>query len=380
MYHINIENERRPNFIVRGLYHVFAFLSDFGPMFGALFGFLGRFSLVVVNLVILCATIIVSAAHSLELLRYAGATGGLEWVFMCAWELVFIFSSIILANDFRRGNPRSGWAPWVGFLIGFSFVEISNIMGMADNWIGIAIGFFTPILLLVSKGLLAHQFKTRKQREIPQEMSHENEHNRLVQYHTYSHSKPQNLEPVVEEPQMESTQETQEDQRPVVSTSPQENEIDLVPQNEDTADSQDNEAHTISQDKSDNVESQNLSQTTEQSHTEIHDDSLTNSQDESHETDSQNIEETSQEKPQADPPKNTRKKSQKKPPEVTKGMRVARRLIKKGEKVTINMLAEKADITPWYARVALKNLETEEQKKAEKARQNDRPLNSSNQV
>lgn len=46
--------------------------------------------------------------------------------------------------------------------MGFIFVEISNYMGMADNIIGKSIGISTPILLLVSKGIMAHQFKSRK--------------------------------------------------------------------------------------------------------------------------------------------------------------------------------------------------------------------------
>ncbi|MBD1373891.1 hypothetical protein IC620_16220, partial [Hazenella sp. IB182357] len=123
--------ERKPNFIVRGLYKFSDFILDFAPIFSAIFSFLGRFSLVLVNLIILAGTIIFSASHSLQLLRLAGATDGLEWVAMVVWELIFIFSSIILANDFRKGNWKSGWAPWLGFLMGFLFVEVSNVMGMA---------------------------------------------------------------------------------------------------------------------------------------------------------------------------------------------------------------------------------------------------------
>jgi hypothetical protein len=158
---------RKPNWLVLLLYWVFDLILDFGPMFSAMVNFLGRSSLVVVNLVILAGTIVLSAAHSLELLRFAGFTGGLEWVAMVVWELVFIFSSIVLANDFRRGNWRSGWAPWAGFLMGFAFVELSNYLGMADNWIGRTIGISTPILLLVSKGLLAHQFKRKTKADNP---------------------------------------------------------------------------------------------------------------------------------------------------------------------------------------------------------------------
>ncbi|MBD1373971.1 hypothetical protein IC620_16635, partial [Hazenella sp. IB182357] len=131
MLNDTIKNVRQPNFIVRCINTIIEFCYDFKPLFGALFSFLGRFSLVLVNIVILAGTIIFSASHSLQLLRQAGATNGLEWVAMVVWELIFIFSSIILANDFRKGNWRSGWAPWLGFLMGFLFVEVSNVMGMA---------------------------------------------------------------------------------------------------------------------------------------------------------------------------------------------------------------------------------------------------------
>jgi len=175
---------------VRGLYWVFDLIGDFGPMFSALFKFLGRSSLVVVNLVILAGTIVMSAAHSLALLRYAGLRHGLEWVGVIVWELAFIFSSIILANDYRRGNWRSGWAPWLGFALGFTFVEASNYLGMADNYAGRIIGICTPILLLVSKGLLAHQFKTRTHDESHTESHTAGSHteSRTAESHTESHT------------------------------------------------------------------------------------------------------------------------------------------------------------------------------------------------
>lgn len=153
---------RKPNFIVLSLYWIFDMILDFVPMFSTLFKFLGRSSLVLVNLVILVGIIVMSSAHSLELLRYAGAKGGLEWVGLIIWEAIFIFSSILLDKDFKNGNWKSVSWPWIGFILGFAFVEISNVMGMAKNWIGIAIGISTPVMLLVSKGLLAHQFKTEK--------------------------------------------------------------------------------------------------------------------------------------------------------------------------------------------------------------------------
>ncbi|MBD1373834.1 hypothetical protein IC620_15930 [Hazenella sp. IB182357] len=159
-----METTRQPNIIVRSIYIILRFFGDFRPLISGLLSFLGRSSLAIVNLIILSGTIIFSASHSLELLRKAGASNGMEWVAMTVWELVFIFSSIILANDFRKGNWKSGWATWAGFLLGFAFVEVSNVTGMANNLFGLSIGISTPILLLISKGLLAHQFKQKKSR------------------------------------------------------------------------------------------------------------------------------------------------------------------------------------------------------------------------
>lgn len=153
--------KRRPNPIVRGLYIVFEFFGDFVPMFDALFSFLGRTVLILVNLIILASAIIISAAHSLELMRYAGMRGGLEWVGMVAFELTFIFSSHLLDKDFRRRNWKSGWATWTGFLMGVVFVGFSNYMGMAHNKVGRTIGLAIPALLIVSKGLLMHQARQR---------------------------------------------------------------------------------------------------------------------------------------------------------------------------------------------------------------------------
>lgn len=157
-----VYHKRRPNAVVRGLYACFRWLGDFGPMFAELFRFIGRSILVTVNMVILVGIIIISFSHSLELLRYAGLHSGLEWVGVVVWELAFIFSSMVLSRDFKQGNWRSGWAPWTGFLMGLAFVMVSNYTGMADNPTGRILGVATPLLLLVFKGVLAHQVKRRE--------------------------------------------------------------------------------------------------------------------------------------------------------------------------------------------------------------------------
>jgi hypothetical protein len=209
---------RKPNVIVQLLYILFDKCGDFVPMFRSLFTFIGRFSLVVVNLVILVGTIVLSAAHSLELLRYAGFHYGLEWVAMVVWELVFIFSSIILSNDFKRGNWRSGWAPWAGFGLGFAFVEVSNILGMADNWIGLSIGISTPILLLVSKGLLAHQFKRTDDQK---EMVSQTEPTAQVETNPVEKMEWKNSQPINQNEELISTTEMVE---PTIQTTTENNQ------------------------------------------------------------------------------------------------------------------------------------------------------------
>jgi len=154
-----IEDKRPPNFVVRALYSIFRWFGDFVPMFSALFVFIGRSLMVVINFLILLGVIIISWAHSLELLRYAGLHNGLEWVGVFVWDGSFVYSSIVLSRDFRNGTPLGGWAPWAGFLMGMCFVITSNYLGMADNYAGRVIGVATPFLLLVFKGVMAHQFR-----------------------------------------------------------------------------------------------------------------------------------------------------------------------------------------------------------------------------
>jgi hypothetical protein len=88
-------------------------------------------------------------------------SGTAALVFVAVWETVFIYCSVLIDLDHYRGK-RSGWAPWIGFLMGFSFVVVSNYMGMANNQLGKAIGLATPVLLLVMKRVLAYQFQKEK--------------------------------------------------------------------------------------------------------------------------------------------------------------------------------------------------------------------------
>jgi hypothetical protein len=159
-------HERKPNAVVRSIYWVADWLGDFGHLVSTTKRGAGRLVMVTVNVVILLCILLASAAHSLELLRYAGASHGIEYVLLVAWEATFIFSSVVVDQGFQRGQPRA-IVPWLTFFVGLTFVEASNIIGMADNVVGLLIGIFTPILLLLSKLLLAHQFKNRKKIATP---------------------------------------------------------------------------------------------------------------------------------------------------------------------------------------------------------------------
>lgn len=168
LYHESWEQRghtRKPNWVVRSIYWIVDWFGDFKFLASALGNAMSRIGLVITNFIILIGVIAMSVAHSLTLLRMAGAKDGLEYVGVVVWELLFIYSSIILAKQMREGRYGLSWA-WVGFGMGFMFVEASNIVGMWDTISGRIIGAATPILLLVSKGLLGEQFKQRNTEEV----------------------------------------------------------------------------------------------------------------------------------------------------------------------------------------------------------------------
>lgn len=161
-----IEPQRPPNKVVAKLTRFFQFFGDFGPMVSAIWGFFGHVFLTLCVIFILVANVILSASHSLTLLERAGYPGWFAWLAMGAWELLFIVGSIILTNDFRRGDRLSGWAPWSAFGFGFGFVEYSNYIGMSNTPEGKAVGIATPILMLIAKGLIAHVGVQRKKERL----------------------------------------------------------------------------------------------------------------------------------------------------------------------------------------------------------------------
>lgn len=194
MNHSNAENiiypnhSRTPNPVVRGLYSAGFFIADFGPMlvnlFNAfyitarkLFAFLIGLLIELSTVIVLIGTIVFSVFHSLELLRRGGAVGGMEYVGVIMFEIVFISSVAIITRSLMNGEKPDPYSI-IGFVLGFSFVEWSNITGMAQNWTGWIIGFFTPILLIITEGILAYQFMSDKEKKRMRDI------NRIIKKHS----------------------------------------------------------------------------------------------------------------------------------------------------------------------------------------------------
>ncbi|WP_028778785.1 hypothetical protein [Shimazuella kribbensis] len=166
---------RKPNKFVLGLYSMFDLIQDFGPMFSSMgrgirkagsttWGFFTRSIMLFINFALVVGIIYLSVGHSYTLLVHSGFSGVAAWVAVAVWEAVFIYCSMLIDNA-HRNKRKVGWAAWIGFLMGFAFVGISNYMGMASNTIGKIIGISTPILLLVMKKVLEHQFKNEPAEE-----------------------------------------------------------------------------------------------------------------------------------------------------------------------------------------------------------------------
>lgn len=175
VYHDTLEknipypNHRRmPNMVVRGLYHIGYFFADFGPMLvnlfnvvytniRKLFGFFVNLLIELSTIVILLATITFSIFHSIELLRDAGATNGLEYVGLLIFEVLFVSTTAGLTKSLMQKKDPN-WFHVAGFAAGIAFVLASNITGMAQNWTGWIIGSAIPLMLIISEGTLAYQY------------------------------------------------------------------------------------------------------------------------------------------------------------------------------------------------------------------------------
>src|SRR5690606_25899759 len=107
-----------------------------------------------------------SSDLSLQLLRYAGATGGLEYFLLIVWELLFITSSLLLDRAFKQGKYGE-WQLWLPFVMGLAFIEASNVVGMAANLAGLLIGGSTFLVLLCLKWMLIWQLKNPSTKPTP---------------------------------------------------------------------------------------------------------------------------------------------------------------------------------------------------------------------
>jgi hypothetical protein len=156
-------HEYKPNAIVRGVYAITDWLSDFAPMMDTAKQGVINSALVFSNFIILVGIVVTSAVHSLELLRFAGATGGLEYALLIVWEALFLTSSLLVDQALKRGigNIKQSWQVWLPFILSLVFVLASNIIGMAGNTAGLLLGIATPILLLLIKWMLGWQLDVR---------------------------------------------------------------------------------------------------------------------------------------------------------------------------------------------------------------------------
>jgi hypothetical protein len=165
---------RKPNFLVLALYAVFDWFADFGPMLRSLKQGVGKGArhswvflvdgiIYLLNVSLIVAIIYVSIGHSYSLLLYGGATGTAAFVMVYIFESVFVFCSIVIDISNKRGI-RNPWA-WAGFLIGFIFVEVSNVFGMAKNLIGTSVGITLPILLIIMKKVMEWWYRREPKKQ-----------------------------------------------------------------------------------------------------------------------------------------------------------------------------------------------------------------------
>jgi hypothetical protein len=161
-------HRRTPNLMVCALYELGYLVADFGPMIinlfdtiytniRKLFAFIVGLLIELSTVIVLLGTIAFSVVHSIGLLRLAGATGGMEYVGVLMFEVVFISSTAALTGSLMK-RQKPNWFSIAGFIVGILFVWCSNVTMMKHNWIGIIIGCSTPILLIICEGILAYRY------------------------------------------------------------------------------------------------------------------------------------------------------------------------------------------------------------------------------
>lgn len=165
MYHDYIKSTRTPNFVVLRLYSIAYWFGDFGPMIASIKQYMAEALGALLNYLILFSVIAVSVTHTIEMYQIAGAKLYQSWLLTFVTEAGFIYSSILLQQDFKDGNKKSGVFTWAAFGAGLVILLISNIMGMKQEPLGWFFGSMTPFWILVVKGLLSHQAKRNRERK-----------------------------------------------------------------------------------------------------------------------------------------------------------------------------------------------------------------------
>jgi hypothetical protein len=151
----------KPNFMVRSIYNVVDWLSEFGDIVKATKRGTGYMVAVTVSTLITLSILIASTIHSITLLEHAGLHGGLQYVMLLPFEILFLSSSSALNKSILQGK----WFPlfpWAGFAVSLIFIWRSNVTGLAPNIDGQVLAWSTPFLLLISKGLLGWYVKNGK--------------------------------------------------------------------------------------------------------------------------------------------------------------------------------------------------------------------------
>lgn len=151
----------KPNWLVRSIYNVVDWLGEFGDIVNATKRGTGYMVAVTVSTLVTLSILIASTIHSVELLEHAGLSGGLQYVMLLPFEVLFLSSSSALNKSILQGK----WFPlfpWAGFVVSLVFIWRSNVTGLADNIDGQVLAWSTPFLLLISKGLLGWYVKNGK--------------------------------------------------------------------------------------------------------------------------------------------------------------------------------------------------------------------------
>jgi hypothetical protein len=193
-------HQRMPNVVVLILYEIGYFFADFIPLIMNLIEGVYRtvknlISFVIGLLVeasifiVLIGAALFSIAHSLDRLRSVGATGGLEYLGVLMFEVIFLGAGAMLTQFLTQilttDQKPEGFIVWfgivltaIGFLVGLTFVWWSNTSEMAPTMEGWLIGSAVPFLALIGQGILVckhaiekHTIKQRQKRKLEYERS-----------------------------------------------------------------------------------------------------------------------------------------------------------------------------------------------------------------